>query len=124
MKFPLAYYLMMLYLLMVCRPVLPVISDMLSHSFTEAEHISTVHAKYGSHHREIEIAATANESNGSKKNTHTLANEVSLTEHVVTEECTIGIIWEQTPKYFCPLRPGDLITKYLPVFTPPPEIYG
>ena len=97
---------------------------MLSHSFAEAEHISTVHAKYGSHHRHIEMAAVANETNGAKKNSHTVVNEVSLTEHLVTEECIIGMIWEQTPQYFCPLRPDIFITKYLTVFTPPPEIYG
>jgi len=97
---------------------------MFSHSLSEAEHLSTVHAKYGSHHRDIEMAAAANETSGAKKNTHTITHEVSLTEHVVTCEYIIGLIGGQILQHFCALRPGDLIIKYLPVFTPPPEIYG
>jgi hypothetical protein len=56
-----AYYLLLLYATVALKPTLPLISDFLLHAFTEAEHISTVHAHHGDHHLEHEIAEAGKE---------------------------------------------------------------
>lgn len=68
MKFTLAYYLILLYSSVILNPVIPIVSDVLSHEFAEAYHIAMVHAKYGANHLQQELTNTANENGQHKKN--------------------------------------------------------
>lgn len=56
-----AYYLLILYTLAMCKPVLPLIQDELAHIFLKAEHIATVHHHHGDDHAEEAIAEAAHE---------------------------------------------------------------
>ena len=67
MKFTRAYYLLLLYTLALCKPVLPVIQDILAHTFREAQHISAIHLHQGAHHTESAIAQAAQEQSDSSK---------------------------------------------------------
>ena len=58
MKAPIAYYLLLLYGIVMFRPLIPMVSDTLSHTFSEAIHIATVHTVYGSNHLEKELSTT------------------------------------------------------------------
>ncbi len=66
MKFTAAYYLLLLYTIAIVRPVVPVISDFFSHTFYEAIHVGTVHAKLGSNHAHELMAKETAENNGNK----------------------------------------------------------
>ena len=57
-KWATAYYLLLLYATVALKPALPLISDFLSHTFAETQHIATVHAHHGEHHLEHEMAET------------------------------------------------------------------
>lgn len=79
MKSPSAYYLLLLYLTLMLKPLIPIISDAWSHEFKEIEHISSVHLKYGSHHLQNELADTSSDNNeGKNQNTLKVENEVSF----------------------------------------------
>ena len=52
MRYLAAYFLMLFYMVIMLKPLIPVICDAWSHIFAEAEHIATIHAKYGSNHLE------------------------------------------------------------------------
>lgn len=45
------------------KPLIPILSDLWDHEFNEIEHISIVHAKYGSHHLQKEVADSDADSN-------------------------------------------------------------
>ena len=60
MKSPAAYYLFLLYCTLMVRCAMPVACDAFSHLFNEEAHIATVHAVYGSHHLQAEVAGTPN----------------------------------------------------------------
>ena len=63
MKVPIAYYLLLLYVTVMFKPLIPIVSDAVSHTFAEAIHIATVHAIYGSNHLEKELSETSSETN-------------------------------------------------------------
>ncbi|MEP6512575.1 MAG: hypothetical protein ABJA79_01805 [Parafilimonas sp.] len=65
---------MLLYLTVVFKPAIPIISDALSHTFADAIHIATVHAKYGNNHLEKELA-TEGFDNDNSKNQNTVKSE-------------------------------------------------
>lgn len=67
MKFTLAYYILLLYSTVILNPVIPIVSDALSHSFAKAYHIEMVHAKYGANHLQQELTNTTNENGQHKK---------------------------------------------------------
>jgi hypothetical protein len=61
-----AYYLLLLYTLGVCKPILPLLQDELAHIFWNAQHIATVHHHQGEHHAEVEFAEAAHEEENDK----------------------------------------------------------
>lgn len=77
MHFSTAYYLMLLYMAVMFKPVIPVIMDAYDHAFHESIHLATIHEKYGSHHldKALADAGSDNENNKSQKGT---TNEVPV----------------------------------------------
>ena len=72
MKHPGAYYLLLLYCTLMVKCAVPVTCDALSHLFNEEAHIATVHAIYGSHHLQTEVAGAVSDMQGGK---HTIAGQ-------------------------------------------------
>ncbi len=66
MKTTAAYYLLLLYLFAICKPVLPLVQDDLAHIFWKTEHIATVHHHHGDHHAEEEVATAAHDEENNK----------------------------------------------------------
>ena len=66
MKITIAYFLLFLYTIAMCKPVLPLVQDKLAHIFWKAAHIATVHHHHGGHHAKEEIAKAAHEEESNK----------------------------------------------------------
>ena len=81
MKFTTAYYLMLIYLTVICKPLIPVICDAVDHSFSDAIHIATIHAKYGNNHVALQIAELEKE-NSSPGNSHSVKLLQTEAEHL------------------------------------------
>lgn len=84
MRHTTAYYLMLLYITVMIKPLIPFIQDEWSHEFHEIEHISIVHAKYGSHHLEKELT-DADSNNDKSKSQNTVKSEDRVPLHVLTQ---------------------------------------
>lgn len=84
MKSNTAYYLIILYTLAMCKPILPLIQDELAHLFWQAEHMATVHHHHGDHHAEEEIAEAAHEEENDKSPTTTKTSE-PVSVHIVLQ---------------------------------------
>lgn len=61
-----AYYLVILYTLAICKPVLPFVQDKLAHFFWNNEHIATVHLHLGDQHAEHKASSASHEENNKK----------------------------------------------------------
>lgn len=85
MRFPTAYYLMLLYITVMLKPLIPYISDAVSHTFEDAMHIATVHSVYGDNHVEIEMATSSSDENN--KNQNTSKGQEPIPVHVSEVEC-------------------------------------
>jgi hypothetical protein len=78
MRFSLAYYLLLLYTTAIFKPLVPIISDAWGHAFAEAEHIATVHAKYGANHLEKQLLAGEKDTNGKSQDNTKNADPVPV----------------------------------------------
>jgi hypothetical protein len=63
MKSTLAYYLLLLYTVAICRPFFPLLNDYLAHTFWTAEHLVTVHQHQGTNHVHYELKESAEKGN-------------------------------------------------------------
>lgn len=85
MKNTAAYYLLLLYTIAICKPVLPLVLDEISHIFWKAEHIATVHLHHGDNHAEEEFAtATHDEENNKVPLTSKTSEAVSI--HIFVQD--------------------------------------
>lgn len=76
---------MLLYITVMVKPLMPIVSDWWQHEFNEMEHMTHVHSVYGSHHLQHEIANTSSD-NDHCKNQNTLKSEDQVAFHVLTDE--------------------------------------
>jgi hypothetical protein len=65
-KTTLAFFLVTLYTLAACKPVLPLIQDEIAHLFWKARHLATVHHHHGDHHAKHAITEAKHEEGNSK----------------------------------------------------------
>ena len=120
MRYIAAYFLTMFYLVIMLKPLIPVICDAWSHIFEEAEHISTIHAKYGSNHLEMDLAKSGADSDNSKHQNATRAEESSFT-HLFIEECQYNFSFNSAKIDYCLLQPSGLPENILIKLAPPPK---
>jgi hypothetical protein len=88
MRFPVAYYLLLLYLTVMLKPLMPLISDAWDHAFSESIHIATVHAKYGANHLQSVLADNASDNNSNGKNQNTVKSAEVMPVHIHQETVT------------------------------------
>lgn len=102
------------------KPLIPVISNAMSHGFDEAIHISTIHAKYGSNHLQVELANTTSE-DGSSKNQNTVKSEEPLPVHIGAKECKYDFNVRSFNKQYFDFKSHQLLNVYILKHSPPPK---
>ncbi len=120
MKLTIAYYLMLLYITVMFKPVIPIVKDYLSHTFSEAIHIATVHAIYGSHHLENELSNTASD-NANSKHQNNLSAEDQVPVHVSTNKYLYNFCFTPTKKDYSSLKRYKLKSGFILKNFPPPK---
>ncbi|MEO6001453.1 MAG: hypothetical protein ABIN89_31665 [Chitinophagaceae bacterium] len=118
MRFPLAYYLMLLYVTVMLKPLIPVISDAYSHTFGEAIHLVSVHAKYGSNHLEQSLAKTGAENSKDQKNLNPGEN---FPFHIKTPECRFDFFQHRIHNNYTLIRFRKPSAIFLAKLVPPPK---
>src|SRR5687768_1225171 len=63
MKTTVAHYLLLIYLTAICKPVVPLVNDFLSHTLWKTEHISIVHHENGKNHLHYELKKVSDQNN-------------------------------------------------------------
>ena len=101
------------------KPLIPIFCDVWAHEFNEIEHISTVHAKYGSNHIQKEIAETNSDTN--KKNQNSLKSEDQVAFHISANEIYIHFHANGFNQEFPLLNLNKLYPAFIYKHIPPPK---
>lgn len=97
------------------------VTDAWNHAFAEAQHIATVHARYGKNHLESEISTAANDTNS--KNAGSLKASESPYFHILEN------LDYQLNRYYCLnnnlmlFQPQKLPLITALILAPPPRIF-
>lgn len=121
MRFTAAYYLLLLYSTVILRSIIPLASDALAHTFENAYHIATVHAKYGANHLETELAKNSADDNENKnQQNNKWQQEISF--HISANEMENNLFINFcTTAYCCYLNP-HFKNAFMQRHFPPPNI--
>lgn len=119
MKFTTAYYLLLVYVTVILKPFVPVITDMWDHAFNEVEHVCTVHAVYGEKHAEAETGKAAENQNS--KNQSTLNSQEPIPVHVSADEYNNELLVPVIIKIYPGRLSYSLPDLYHSVIAPPPK---
>ena len=120
MKFSIAYYFLLLYITVIIKPLIPVVVNAWDHTFAEARHIATVHAKYGAHHLEKQLAPEEKDADGKTQNTVKNSEPVQVhCKSLLTYSIVVGAI---PLKQFHPYIHQKLPLTSYAVTVPPPEV--
>ena len=110
---------MLIYITAMCKPVLPLVNDFLSHTFWKTEHIAIVHYENGKNHLHYELKKV-NDQNNNDSNSPAPKSSESVSVHVFSQnnyDFSHRIISEQkhlTGSY-C------LLSTFIKLNTPPPK---
>ena len=111
---------MLLYVTVMLKPLIPIVSDALSHTFSEAIHIATVHAIYGSNHLGKELAGTASDDVNNKPQ-KSINTEDQVTVHISANECLYNFSVQRTDNPFSLLKLFKLKAGFILKQSPPPK---
>lgn len=110
---------MLLYITVMFKPLIPILNDLWDHEFNEIEHISIVHAKYGSHHLQKEVADSDADNN--QKGQTSLKSDDQVSFHELTGEYKFEFPLDSTDIKYVALK----LTKppFVLIFSqgPPPK---
>ncbi len=111
---------MLLYVTVMLKPLIPIVSDALSHTFSEAIHIATVHSIYGSNHLEKELAASST-NNANNKNQNTITSEEQVLIHLASDELKYRFDLNNPIIDYPFCKPYTLSSVFITKAGPPPK---
>jgi hypothetical protein len=120
MKVPIAYYLVLLYATVMFKPLIPIVRDTLSHTFSEAIHLATIHAIYGTNHLEKELSDSTPD-NINSKHQNNINTEDPVPAHVLTNECTFDFCCNGTDRDYFSLNLYKVKPGFIVKNLPPPK---
>ena len=103
------------------KPLIPIVKDTLSHTFSEAIHIATVHAIYGSNHLQKELSGDAADNTTGKHNAAGTNEESNVPVHVSAHEFKFGMYDYTNAVCYAHLKLYKLKSGFIINFSPPPE---
>ncbi len=118
MRWTIAYYLMLLYVTVMIKPVIPVVCDTLSHLFSETEHIATVHATYGINHLQKELSNTTNDNNSRQASVNP---EELLVVHIAPAPLVLNLGVIKPLHNYASLKPDIYNSVSMIKDSPPPK---
>ncbi len=112
-----AYYCLLLYLSAIFKPVVPIVKDMLAHSFWKMEHMETIHHHHGDNHAHLEIEKSSDQNKGTPTATKW---EEPVSVHLSLQK-TIVFYNHLLAKKNYRIYNSDLSASIIQMITPPPK---
>lgn len=117
MKKQVAILLLCCYAIVLVRPVIPCISDLLAHTFWESEHITTVHYENGKYHMHLELKKAGEES--PVKNDQQKNSEENIPAHFLSSH-TFEAATQESLQFIYPEWQFPASSVFISVSAPPP----
>lgn len=112
------YIFLYSYALALFKPIMPVVEDMIAHTFFKMEHLATVHFENGKYHVHMQLANEARQQSPAKG---TASEKEALPDHLVKQEIVTfntSLFIPFTPVLYKTPHPQAVFQKNP---TPPPE---
>jgi hypothetical protein len=119
LRFTAAYYLFLIYITVIAKPLIPIVADAFHHEFDGLEHISLVHAVYGENHLQKELADTAANEQGKNQNSVKFQDDVSF--HLVYLEMQHHFAINISKAKYLLFKPCKLPLVFISQQGPPPK---
>ena len=118
----LLYIILLSYAVVMLKPVLPYINDVISHTFFYAHHMATVHYENGKYHVHYEIARDIKDQKSDKSTSSNLKKDNLTNEHLVPSSSNNNFIVADLATNYL-LRPSpDLLNGNVKNNYPPPRV--
>jgi len=117
----LSYIVLFSYALFIFSPLIPVVSDIIAHTFWKKEHLQTAHHKYGSNHVSLEIVK-AEKRAGSENATHNPKNNLEDYSHTFAANVQLHFPAEQILNRAYSLFRCANLTSWQDIDYPPPRL--
>jgi hypothetical protein len=120
-KYFFVYLLVFVYSFALIKPILPIVSDFMAHTFYKLEHTASVHYENGKYHLHAELKTEAiADKNLSKQNSSTIKYE-TLQHHIFTKNLKFFSFGSILKNNFFSSNQSTLVA-HLELPTPPPKI--
>lgn len=110
------YMMTLAYAFGLIKPVLPLVNDLVQHTFNKMEHMATVHYENGKYHVHTELQQEAQKSEPQK--TPAFSNDDTLSTHLQAESLSLAVYQQQiseiAPSYNDDCKDVILPTPILP----------
>jgi hypothetical protein len=120
LKAPAAYYLMLLYITVMLKPLLPIVQDWYGHEFNPIAHEIQVHMVYGSHHLDKDLAESSSNDDQSQSN-HSEKSQDQVSHHLVADEYKYGNSSISSINKFLIFDCHKLLAIFIAKQAPPPK---
>ncbi|MEO7265378.1 MAG: hypothetical protein ABIW38_10715 [Ferruginibacter sp.] len=120
MKKTAAYIFLFVYVVVLCKPITPIISDGIAHAFYYSQHMATVHYENGKMHLHQELIKKACEENSSKD--QGLVKKSQATDEYISPGNNQNAIQVICTKISGIMLPGVFINISPDITTPPPRL--
>ncbi len=120
MKRQVATLLLVCYAALLLRPLLPVLQDVMAHTFWKNEHIATVHYENGKYHVHVELSDAEEKSSNCSKSLIKQIEPLNL--HLTTEKGFFGLALNLSVRLFDSARCNSPRDGHFFVPDPPPWV--
>ncbi len=121
MKKLLLYITLLSYAVVMFKPVLPYINDVISHTFFYAHHMATVHYENGKYHVHYEVARDIKEEKSDKSTSSNLKKDNLTNEYLVPSSSQNNFIIADLATTYLLLPSPNLLNGNVKNNFPPPK---
>jgi valyl-tRNA synthetase len=113
------YAFLYVYCFGLIKPIMPIVNDVIAHTFYKMEHLATVHFENGKYHVHEELASEASKRNDAKGTNQFSENE-TLSSHIINKKIEYKIYPSLSSKIIFS-KEQHLLDAFVQNVTPPPE---
>src|ERR1700757_3886714 len=85
------YTFLYVYAFGLIKPIMPIINDVIAHTFYKMEHLATVHFENGKYHVHAELASEAGKQNNDAKGSNQFSSNETLASHLINQKTELKI---------------------------------